>query len=406
MDVLKGIYLGDRGENFKSLIVSLLKKGKISQKYIDILTTKESMEVYGSAFTSELVDDVNNYQVYEQLGDLAGNKFIVCYIYNRFPILKCAEGVKVVARLRINYGSKNSFCSISEKYGFWDFISGTNEQRHRRKKPMLEDVFEAFLGATELILDSKTSIGVGYACVYRILEAIFDDMEISLKYEDLYDSKTRLKELFDMLSDELGTLLYEDTKEETVTRSKVYRSKNGQKIFLAEGIACLKPDAQQIGATVALHTLKSQGYYKKPPTIYSKFSKEKIISETTKKDILRFCESEEKINEQCFTRGKSKYQYKYTSPVLAHYCRKRDFEGVKLCLEMGAQLSLVDSEDMTCLDLLFIGAKEKSVVKKIFKLLCENVKEKLNIHQNVFNSYYNLYSSKTFKKLENKLKII
>ena len=63
-----GIYLGDRGKDFKNFIISILKKGKITAKYINMLTDTESMLIYGSAFTSELVDPDNNYQVLEQLG--------------------------------------------------------------------------------------------------------------------------------------------------------------------------------------------------------------------------------------------------------------------------------------------------------------------------------------------------
>ena len=37
----------------------------------------------------------------------------------------------------------------------------------------------------------------GSNCVNKILEEIFNDIPISLKYEDLYDSITRLKEIFD-----------------------------------------------------------------------------------------------------------------------------------------------------------------------------------------------------------------
>ncbi len=117
-----GIYLGSRGSDFKALIVTLLQKGNIKEKYIKILTDDDSMKIYGCAFTSELVDPANNYQVLEQVGDLTGNKFIVNYMYQRFPQLDCAEGVKVVARLRINYGAKESFCEIARKLGFWDFI--------------------------------------------------------------------------------------------------------------------------------------------------------------------------------------------------------------------------------------------------------------------------------------------
>jgi dsRNA-specific ribonuclease len=220
---ITGLYIGERDIKFKRLIESLLKKGGIRESYIDILTCKESMDIYSAAFTSEHVDENNNYQVYEQLGDLSGNKFIVCYIYKRFPQLKCAEGVKVAARLRINLGSKNSFSSIAEKFGFWEFISAPNELRQRKKKPLLEDVFEAFLGATETILDECIRIGAGYACVYKLLSSIFDEIPISLKYEDLYDAKTRLKELFDIFSDKLGELKYEEKREDTLVTCYIYR---------------------------------------------------------------------------------------------------------------------------------------------------------------------------------------
>ena len=203
-----GIYLGSRGDDFKEFIASLLKKGGLKDRYIDLLTDEDSMKVYACAFTSELIDPVNNYQVLEQIGDLTGNKFIVNYMYDRFPQLDCVEGVKVVARLRINYGAKESFCEIARKYGFWKYISATNDLRQRVMKPLLEDVFEAFLGATERIIDRRKRVGVGYAIVYDILTTIFNDIDISLKYEDLYDSKTRLKELFDLHENSIGPLVY------------------------------------------------------------------------------------------------------------------------------------------------------------------------------------------------------
>ena len=136
-DHVQGIYLGSRGEDFKKLIRSVLKKSKLKKKYIDMLTDNESMKSYASAFTSDSVDEDNNYQVMEQLGDLTGNKFIVMYMYKRFPQLKCSEGVKVVARLRINYGSKNSFAEFARKLGFWTFISATNDLRQRKMKSLL-----------------------------------------------------------------------------------------------------------------------------------------------------------------------------------------------------------------------------------------------------------------------------
>lgn len=411
IEPITGIYLGDRGVSFKKLITSLLKKGNIKQKYIDLLTTPESMDVFAAAFTSEQVDDNNNYQVYEQLGDLTGNKFIVWYIYKRFPQLKCAEGVKVAARLRINLGSKNSFCSIAENFGFWDFISATNELRHRKKKPLLEDVFEAFLGATETILDGHTKIGVGYACVYKILGAIFDEIPISLKYEDLYDAKTRLKELFDIHSEKLGPLRYEEKREELVAYSMIYRLDGGRydtrqdgtvnmnsivgkykKVLIGQGSAALKSDAEQVAAADALKNLAAQGYVKHAPAIYGRFAgtRKEEKRKTDEQDVLRMIGSVDQINDQFFTRGKSKYQSKYTSTALTHYCRKRDLAGIKICINMKANPNTRDSEGMTALDTLLIGSvKEKTIANAMKAML--SVASSLEVHKNVLQVYYSQY---------------
>jgi dsRNA-specific ribonuclease len=279
------VYLGPRDNTFETFIKSLLERSKLKTKYIDFLTDHESMKIYGQAFTSSSANVEKNYEVFEQLGDVTANKFIVWYMYRRFPQLSCTQGVKVVARLRINYGAKQSFSDIGEKLGFWNFISATVEDRSRKKKPLLEDALEAFIGATEFLIDTKIRLGVGYSIVYDILSNIFDEIPISLRYEDLYDSKTRLKELFDIFADKLGVLKYVETRQEipgvqVPTVSRVYRIANGygknkteggQTFFLGEGTAALKGDAQQKAATQALTVLNSQGYVKDIPLEYSFF---------------------------------------------------------------------------------------------------------------------------------------
>jgi dsRNA-specific ribonuclease len=273
----KTIYLAPRDEEFKALIRSLLVRGKLVPKYIDLLMTEKSMEEYSKAFTAESADPENNSEVYEQLGDVTANKFIVWYMYKRFPQLMCTEGVKVVARLRINYGAKQSFYNIANSLGFWKFISASDEDRSRKMKPLLEDSLEAFIGVTEFLLDTNFRQGVGNAIVYDILANIFDEMPISLEYEDLYDAKTRLKELFDYRVIGEGKIEYRETKMDMITKSVVYRvigeGKQTQYIPLGEGTASLKADAQQNAAKNALVFLKSRGYSKPVPEVYSKFCK-------------------------------------------------------------------------------------------------------------------------------------
>jgi dsRNA-specific ribonuclease len=387
LETIPGIYFGSRKDDFKDLIISVLSKSNLKQKYIDLLTSEESMILYGSAFTSDLVDDTHNYQVFEQIGDLSANKFIVTYIYNKFPQLKCSEGVKIAARLRINYGSKQCFSEIGRKLGFWDFISATNELRQRKMKPLLEDVFEAFLGATEIILDEKKRIGVGYAIVYSILSSIFNEMDISLKYENLYDAKTRLKELFDMYETKLGVLVYKENKNENSSMiiSTVYRIEGGNNIKLGEGKASLKADAQQNAASYALKTLNSQGYIKQIPRLYSRMCGE-FVEEVLQIDY------KDDVNGLYQTKQKSKYQNKYMSTPIAFYCRIRSIKDVKECLKLKADVNILDTDGMFALDLLFVGKVDEQIVSEIFKEIIDHSK-KIRMNKTVFDMYYQKYKN-------------
>lgn len=300
------IYLGSRGVNFTQFITELLSRS-VKPKYMNILTNESSMKLYGHAFTASSADRKNNYERFEQLGDVSANAFIVWYAYRRFPQLDCTEGVKVVARLKINYGAKETFAPLAEKLGFWNFISAAEEgddkgmkYRSRHKKDLLEDTFESFVGCTEYILDRHYDMpGVGYGIVYTILRSIFDELPMSLRFEDLFDSKTRLKETFDAYP-QLGSWVFIDSREEVQdneytiansvlyqapsgTNQKPHRRKTGQGpkdfenipqqgwIRLGSGSSSKKGEAQQRAAEEGLKKLKSMGFYREPPSDYLHF---------------------------------------------------------------------------------------------------------------------------------------
>lgn len=218
------IYHGTRGEPFKKLIINLLERGNLHKDYINDLTSSETtMKMYSQAFTATSGDEDNNYQIFEQLGDLSANKFIVSYVYKRFPQIECPKGLKIAARLRINLGAKDSFYVLAEELNFWEYLTASEEDRMRNKKPLLEDTFEAFIGCTEQILDNLYRPGVGYGVVYAILESIFEKKYISLDYDDLFDAKTKLKETFDYFKD-LGAIIYISNRDTdgTLSVSSVY----------------------------------------------------------------------------------------------------------------------------------------------------------------------------------------
>ena len=95
-------------------------------------------------------------------------------ISRRFPRLDCPEGVKVIARLKINLVSKKSFAEFGNVLGFWKFISADQETRENKMKPTLEDVFEAFVGAMseDLGKDHCDGYRICYGFIVKIFERV------------------------------------------------------------------------------------------------------------------------------------------------------------------------------------------------------------------------------------------
>ena len=251
-------------EDFKVFIKKLLGKGNIEKKHLNNLVSEDNMKLFLQSFTSKTMFPARpkyNYEVYEQRGDLTINKFIVNYMYNRFPQLDCSLCVQIVARLRIKYGSK-------EHLGFWEFILADATEKESNKKHLLEDVFEAFFGVTEKILDDTFRIGVGYSVCYTILQDIFDSIYISLEYYDLFDSKTILKELFDknnQLKNKFKTVYLHDNNSKTCTIivQKTRNNTDNTSIFtenetISEGRGNIKSIAEQEASKNAFKYLREK----------------------------------------------------------------------------------------------------------------------------------------------------
>ena len=265
------VYIGPRDTGFKKLVINLLKRGNISDERISNIMTHEKWDMYSQAFTSTTANPVVNYEMYEQLGDVTANKFIVWYMYRRFPQLRHPLGVKVVARLRINYGARQSFSQIGDKLGFWDYISASEEDRGRKKKDLLEDCVESFIGVTEMIFDDVCRPGIGHVVVYDILKSIFDEITISLKYEDLYDSKTRLKELFDYHKTTLGKLKYRNERDSETGFFTAYAYIENED-DIGWGMATKLKDAEQKAADKGIQNLKRRNIIKPIPDEYKMFN--------------------------------------------------------------------------------------------------------------------------------------
>lgn len=268
-------YYGKRDESFKKVLHDALVLSGAKSGYISLLLSKsETMDLYNSAFTSKTASE-DNYEVLEFLGDACADHFLAWYLYDRFPALRCAKGVGILSVLKANFASSHSLSQIADSLGFWPFISASDEERKEDKEALLEDVFEAFVGATALVLDSNVVEGLGFLTVYRLMETIFNEKTISLKYQDVVDAKSRLKQLFDHYQAKgrlQGKIRYEmKDRKGPVWTTRIVQTVAGKTVVLGEGTAVGKANSEKAAAEFALASLASRGYTEPIPLVYQKY---------------------------------------------------------------------------------------------------------------------------------------
>jgi dsRNA-specific ribonuclease len=252
-------------------IKRIFNKSKIDPKYINVLTNNKALDIYRVAFTSNTVNPDNNYELYEYMGDVAANAAVVMYFYQAFPQLRCPRSINILNRLKIVHVSRESFSKIADGLGFWPHIrydASVAEEKpilKKNRESLLEDVFEAFVGATEIILIEEFGmVGVANQIIYNFIKPIFDAKEISFAPEDLYDAKTRLKELFEIrknvinpLAERYGTLKYVDASP-PATSVTLRFTKDHNLLFHGNGTS--KQQSHKLAAQQAIDYFEKEGY--------------------------------------------------------------------------------------------------------------------------------------------------
>ena len=269
-------------QEFRRYIRRVLSMTQLAERYLDLLTDDKSIKIYQQAFTHPSMNSEVNYEWLEIMGDATLNKAIVWYVSRRFPILQNPEGVKVIARLKINMVSKKKFAEIAETLGMSQFIQVDPEQIQAQNTTMIrsimEDVLEAFFGATEWILDDRVEPGAGYGVCYLLLQRILDPMDISLEYNDLYDAITRLKETMDVHRNRWpGNLRYKPIRDPNYAHDGLQRVQviyqgpgaNGE-LLLGDAQGRSLDDAKQAAAQKAIVYLDKRDIRKNIPSYYLK----------------------------------------------------------------------------------------------------------------------------------------
>lgn len=214
---------GDYDEKlFHNYIVNLLTtRGQLKLKEAERYTDKAGMIEFMRAtshVTWNFPDPRDNYELYEHLGDTTVNKSTTWYLSRRFTDITNMgkDSIVIFTRQKNLVTSKDYLASYAEKIGLNKFIrwrpllyvdsNEDNIQARTGKKAeyktnqldrsMREDTFEAFFGCLENIIDVKEGIiGVGAAVCYKILASIFDQEDISVDKNILFDAKTKINQI-------------------------------------------------------------------------------------------------------------------------------------------------------------------------------------------------------------------
>lgn len=247
--------------DFLSMIRTILSnRARLPPHFVMAITTPSNMKEFEVAFTHPSFDSSSNYEFYEFLGDSTVNKSIVWYCKRRFPSLDNEKGVQKFSQLKANLVSKRSLSTLAEKMNFWRYIRMSPETQQRDKRKVLEDVFEAFIGCMENIVDQTISMHSGYGVCYTIISTILDGISISLKETDLKGPKTRLKEIFDKYKN-LNQLVYqvkEDRIENNMFGVQAVGNVNGQNVIMGYGKSNIKRQAEKKAAQEAINWLASK----------------------------------------------------------------------------------------------------------------------------------------------------
>lgn len=293
---------GVRGDIFQNFIANLFQMSSLPQELIKtILQKDEYMQEFNSCFThisyyknSEVEGDLNkNYEYYELLGDITANYCIVKYLDRRFKYLsKTTAGVKVISRLRINLVSKQQFSKMAKDLGFSSFISMDSDAKLKQEHSILEDVFEAFIGLMENILNQEYGGEIGYVFCYNFIERLFNKIDISLNYENLYDPITRLKETCDHFNSSTykmtcpfiwGTISFSHEKIDSqlyTVRLLQVSSERKEVLAKMEGSSII--EMKHSLCENYLKFLKMKGFQKDPPAYYKEIEDKRLEIEQKK----------------------------------------------------------------------------------------------------------------------------
>ena len=195
------IVQGDHN-GLKPFLFNLLRTyPELSKKNIEKILSDGNMVEFKKAFTSPSANPDYNYEFYEMLGDSTSNNCVVWYFQRRFfpeperVITKkgTMTPVAVMSRLKQEGASVRQYSKFAKNLGFLPYITMTNIEESKPIK-ILEDVFESFIGCLVYHCDKIFGLHTGFTIAYPFIQKLFDNEDISIEKEKLYEPKSLVNE--------------------------------------------------------------------------------------------------------------------------------------------------------------------------------------------------------------------
>lgn len=151
-----------------------------------------------------------DYEKIEFVGDAVLDLLIADLVYHAYPNLKQGE----LTKLRANLVCSSSLAQYARQYKFNEAIRlGHGEiQSGGPNQKILEDVFEAFIGATYL--------DQGFIFTKTMVQKIFAEAIENYDFENLTDYKSKLQE--DLQSSYRGNIIYKVINETGASQDKMF----------------------------------------------------------------------------------------------------------------------------------------------------------------------------------------
>jgi len=205
------------------------------------------IDLYRSAFThvsykNEHSDSLDDYDRLEFVGDGVLDLIIATLIYKRFPSMRSGE----LSKCRSSLVMGPTLTSFSRKMHFDKYVLlSKGEEREGVKDKILEDVFEAFIGA--YYLDHENN----FELTKKLVISFFQDSIENYKILEQFDYKSKLQEIIQASGKgEISYIVLSETGTAQDKHFKIEVRANGVSLGVGEGSS--KKKAEQQAAKSAL----------------------------------------------------------------------------------------------------------------------------------------------------------